>query len=34
MIHDLDRAMRLRGIDGIVGYGETTLADPDLTYVV
>jgi len=26
--------MRARGIDGIVGYGESTLADPDLSYVV
>ena len=25
--------MRTRGIDGIVAFGETTLADPDLTYV-
>ena len=34
MIEDLDVSMRVRGIDGIVGYGESTLADPDLTYVV
>ncbi|HYB83707.1 MAG TPA: Xaa-Pro peptidase family protein [archaeon] len=34
MIEDLDFSMRVRKIDGIVGYGETTLADPDLTYVV
>jgi len=34
MIEDLDASMRIRGIDGIVGYGESTLADPDLTYVV
>lgn len=34
MIEDLDATMRVRGIDGIVGYGESTLADPDLTYVV
>jgi Xaa-Pro aminopeptidase len=34
MIENLDSEMRARGIDGIVGYGETTLADPDLIYVV
>jgi Xaa-Pro aminopeptidase len=34
MFEDLDSSMRLRGIDGVVGYGETTLSDPDLTYVV
>jgi Xaa-Pro aminopeptidase len=34
MIEDLDNSMRAKGIDGIVGYGESTLADPDLTYVV
>jgi Xaa-Pro aminopeptidase len=34
MIEDLDVLMRVRKIDGIVGYGESTLADPDLTYVV
>ena len=34
MIEDLDVSMRVRGIDGIVGYGESTLADPDLTYVL
>ena len=33
MIEDLDASMRLKEIDGIVGYGESTLADPDLTYV-
>ena len=33
MIEDLDSEMRLRDIDGIVVFGETTLADPDLTYV-
>jgi len=33
MIGDLDVQMRLRGINGIVVFGETTLADPDLTYV-
>jgi Xaa-Pro aminopeptidase len=34
MIQDLDYEMTRRGIKGIVGLGETTLADPDLTYVV
>jgi len=34
MIEDLDLSMRARTIDGIVGYGESTLADPDLTYAV
>jgi Xaa-Pro aminopeptidase len=34
MIDDLDKEMRERGIDGIFGYGETTLADPDLSYVI
>jgi hypothetical protein len=34
MIGALDGEMLARGIQGIVGYGETTLADPDLTYVV
>ena len=33
MIKDLDGEMRRRDIDGIVVFGETTLADPDLTYV-
>lgn len=33
MIENLDGEMRARGIDGIFGYGETTLADPDLIYV-
>jgi Xaa-Pro aminopeptidase len=33
MIENLDGEMRARGIDGIVGYGETTLGDPDLIYV-
>ena len=33
MIEDLDASMRSRGIDGVVGYGESTLADPDLAYV-
>jgi Xaa-Pro aminopeptidase len=33
MIEDLDLEMRQRDIDGIVVFGETTLADPDLTYV-
>jgi Xaa-Pro aminopeptidase len=32
MIENLDGEMRARGIDGIFGYGETTLADPDLIY--
>ena len=34
MMEDVDLSMRIRGVDGIVGYGETTLADPDLSYVV
>ena len=34
MIEDLDKEMRARGIDGILGHGESTIADPDLTYVV
>jgi len=34
MIEDLDASMQAGGIDGIVGYGESTLSDPDLTYVV
>jgi len=34
MIGDLNTEMVRRGLDGIVGFGETTLADPDLTYVV
>ena len=34
MIDDLDSEMRARGISGLVGFGETTLADPDLTYAV
>jgi len=34
MIEDIDEEMRARGINGIVGYCETTLADPDLTYLV
>ena len=33
MISDIDSEMRSKGIDGIVVYGDTTLADPDLTYV-
>jgi Xaa-Pro aminopeptidase len=33
MISDLDAEMRVRGIDGIVVFGDTTLADPDLMYV-
>jgi Xaa-Pro aminopeptidase len=33
MIENLDGEMRARGIEGIVGYGETTFADPDLVYV-
>jgi Xaa-Pro aminopeptidase len=32
MIRDLDIEMRRRSIDGIVVHGNTTLADPDLTY--
>lgn len=34
MIEGLNDEMVRRGLDGIVGFGETTLADPDLTYVV
>jgi len=34
MIEDIDTQMRRKGINGIVGYCETTLADPDLTYLV
>ena len=34
MFDDIDAEMRRRGIAGIVGYGETTLSDPDLTYVI
>ncbi len=33
MIGDIDSEMRSKGIDGIVVFGDTTLADPDLTYV-
>ena len=33
MIGDIDSEMRSRSIDGIVVFGDTTLADPDLTYV-
>ena len=33
MIRDLDIEMRRKGIQGIVVHGNTTLADPDLTYV-
>ena len=33
MIGDMDSEMRSKGIDGIVVFGDTTLADPDLTYV-
>ncbi len=34
MIHDLDAEMGERKIQGIVVLGDTTLANPDLTYVV
>lgn len=34
MIKDLDAEMGKRGVDGVVVLGETTLANPDLTYVV
>jgi len=34
MIEHIDSEMRRRTISGVVGYGETTLADPDLTYVI
>lgn len=34
MIHDLDRTMRKSGVNGIVVFGDTTLQNPDLTYVV
>jgi len=33
MIGDIDSEMRLKAIDGIVVFGDTTLADPDLRYV-
>jgi len=33
MIADIDSEMRLKAIDGIVVFGDTTLADPDLRYV-
>jgi len=33
MIGDIDSKMRSKGIDGIVVFGDTTLADPDLSYV-
>jgi len=33
MIGDIDSEMRSKRIDGIVVFGDTTLADPDLTYV-
>ncbi|MGP8070680.1 MAG: M24 family metallopeptidase [Candidatus Bathyarchaeia archaeon] len=33
MIGDIDSEMRSKGVDGIVVFGDTTLADPDLTYV-
>lgn len=34
VINDLDAEMRKRNLDGIVVLGDTTLANPDLTYVV
>ncbi len=34
MITDLDAEIRKRNVDGIVVLGDTTLANPDLTYVV
>jgi hypothetical protein len=34
MITDLDAEMRKRSIDGIMVLGDTTLANPNLTYVV
>ena len=34
MLTDIDSEMENRGIDGIVVIGDTTLANPDLTYVV
>lgn len=34
MITDLDSEIRKRNLDGIVVLGDTTLANPDLTYVV
>jgi Xaa-Pro aminopeptidase len=33
MIGDIDSEMRSKAIDGIVVFGDTTLADPDLRYV-
>jgi len=34
MLSDLDEHMRKRKLQGIVVYGDTTLGNPDLTYVV
>lgn len=34
MIRDLDAEMRKRGVGGIIVLGDTTLANPDLAYVV
>jgi Xaa-Pro aminopeptidase len=34
MLIDIDREMQARNVDGIIVLGDTTLANPDLTYVV
>ena len=34
MLIDIDKEMETRGVDGIIVLGDTTLANPDLTYVV
>jgi len=34
MLIDIDKEMQARGVDGIIVLGDTTLANPDLTYVV
>lgn len=33
MIADIDEEMHRRGLEGILALGETTMADPDLTYL-
>ncbi len=34
MLIDIDKEMQARGVDGIIVLGDTTLGNPDLTYVV
>lgn len=34
MLTDLDEHMSKRGLQGVIVYGDTTLGNPDLTYVV